>query len=135
MFLDKNSKREKNRIDSNLFIKGCIPRPAPTILNGCVHMEKIKCAALQFYDESSNNPIIVCDMNHANCFMLASEKYGPTFRNRNKERDTQGFMTTTDRFVNRYEAFAIAKAAKQLRFKPNLIKTWLDSYDVNFALE
>lgn len=104
-------------------------------MNGYVHMEKIKCAALRFYLEPSGEEVIVVGMNHANCFMMAHEQYQLQFHDRNKERDTQGFMTTTDRFVDRSEALEIAKKNNQLKYKIPEYKTWLDSYEVNFVIE
>ena len=109
--------------------------------------EKIRCAAIRFEpcfeflpptDKESlfDHKIIVKDMSHSGCMAYATERYGRAWLGRDMSRDEQGFLTTTGRFVDRIEAMTIAKAANQLKgdiYPAN--KTWLDNYDVNFALE
>lgn len=99
-------------------------------------IEKIRAAAIRCTLTTNGEyiPIMVCGMNHAECFAVAHEMYGTDFFQRDKVYDIQGFVTTTGRFVNRREAMKIACNAGQLKF-PNSTKYELDSYDINFALE
>lgn len=102
-------------------------------------IEKIKAAAFCFSVFTEENGMIhdtICGMNHADCFSFAAEKYGKRFMERNRDADMQGFITTKDRIVDRRAAYEIAKAADQLKYpNRNEYKDWLDSYEVNFALE
>lgn len=94
--------------------------------------EKIKCAAVEWLNGDKCE--VLSAMHHCDCFAFGAEKYGETFRNRDKNQDRQGYLTTRDRFVDRAEAFQIADQQGQLIAKsPN--QTLLDSYNVNFALE
>lgn len=105
--------------------------------------EKIRCAAIQFEithiedDKSiSHETCIEKAMNHATCFSIAYNRYGTAFVDRDHSKDRQGFITTSGRFVDREEAYQIALAAGQLKYSHrDPQKTWLDSYEVNFALE
>lgn len=109
--------------------------------------EKIRCAAIRFEpcleflsdDDKTNmvdSKLIVKDMSHSGCMSYATERYGRAWLERDRTKEEQGFVTTTGRFVDRVDAMTIAKAANQLKnyiYPAN--KTWLDSYNVNFALE
>jgi len=80
--------------------------------------EHIICSALHIKNEKQyvHQPknidwgFVVCGRRHHNCFatlfMIDS--------NVNKNTITQGFLTNTDRFVDRTEAFQIAKWAGQI---------------------
>ncbi len=84
--------------------------------------EYILCAAVHYddgkvYEHQPRNiktGIVIAGRRHHNClltgFILAKGKL-------KKADQVQGFLTNTDRFVNREEAFCIAKAADQLLYK------------------
>lgn len=108
--------------------------------------EKIRCAAIRFEphieflsasDKESmvDQRIIVKDMTHSGCMTYATERYGRAWFSRDENKDEQGFLTTSDRFVDRTEALEIAKNNNQLKYKIPEYKTWLDSYEVNFVIE
>lgn len=104
--------------------------------------EYIICAAVHYhghdykiYDAKAHLPknisegIVICGRRHHNCITVMYELTGVPTR---RESSTQGFMTSTDRFVNRAEAYAIAKEAGQLLHdahdKTNLILISEDIY-------
>lgn len=92
-------------------------------------MEKIKCAAIKYRPLATMKEDIVTGPNHAECinyFMLV-ELYA---KDRDMGSETQGFMTTKNRFVDRKEAYKIAKAAGQLLIEKECSE--LDSYNCNF---
>ena len=98
-------------------------------------MEKIKCAAILYYLKSDpETPMIATGLNHGQCI----EWFGflghyTTMRCMDKE--VQGFITSDKRFVNRREAYQIAKDAGQLinDNEKSLGEGILDSYNVRFA--
>lgn len=77
-------------------------------------MEKIRCAAIRWcYADESSADSVVTGANHAQC--IAWFGLSDIYRNqRNLDLEEQGFLTTTDRFVDRKEAYMIAEAAGQL---------------------
>lgn len=52
-------------------------------------IEKIKAAAFCFsiFTEIGMIHNTICDMNHADCFSFAAEKYGKQFMERNRDAD------------------------------------------------
>lgn len=73
-------------------------------------MPKLVAAAIKFYPKDSEYPQIVCAKRHCDCLEWM-------FNHRveyNKITHVQGFLTDEDVFVDRYEAFQIARAADQL---------------------
>jgi len=83
-------------------------------------MEKIICSAIYFDDgvEHPHQPknietgFVICGRRHHNCFATAfimdpERKYI-------KLKDIQGFLTDTDRFVDRYEGQIIALESNQV---------------------
>lgn len=97
--------------------------------------ETIRCAAI-FYDdgiERSHQPlniktgIVVCGLRHANCFSILYAIYP------NKEyigKETQGFLTSLGRFVNREKAGQIALKSKQITELSYFHGRELDSSDL-----
>lgn len=86
-------------------------------------MEKIVCAALYYNDgifrehQCSNmkTGMVICGLRHCNCFSTMMI----IFPNREhivnpNERIIQGFITTTNRFVDRAEGFIIALREGQI---------------------
>lgn len=90
----------------------CPPPPSPKP----IVKEYILCSAI-YYDDGKTYKYqpkniyvgyVMCGRRHHNIIILHSELTGKTSQNA-----IQGFLTNTDRFVNRAEAFEIASAAKQ----------------------
>ena len=88
-------------------------------------MEKIICAAIWYKDgifrdhspKNVDNGIVVCGRRHHNCFMTLKEifeKRDYILKNLDGEQTIQGFITTTNRFVDRYEGGTIAFSANQI---------------------
>lgn len=73
-------------------------------------MEKIICSAIKFQIIGSEYFHIMCGKRHADVFeTMFHQKI-----EYDKKTHVQGFLTSTDRFVDRYEAAEIALAAKQI---------------------
>lgn len=75
--------------------------------------EYISCAAIKYYRKGSNTAEFVHGMNHGQCISAFScmDLYASM---RDMDREVQGFMTTLGRFVDRVEAYDIAKCEGQL---------------------
>ena len=71
---------------------------------------KVVSAAIKFYIKDNTYPIIMCGKRH--CDVL--EKIYNMHIEYDKQTAAQGFLTDNDTFVDRYEAFEIARAADQL---------------------
>ena len=89
-----------------------------------VVLERILCAAIWFDDgkghvhqpKNIETGFVVCGRRHHNCYatlvaVLGGDKWQETKTDFNQ---TQGFVTSTDRFVNREEAAKIAYVAGQV---------------------
>lgn len=85
-------------------------------------MEKILCAAIH-YDDGENyihqpkniqSGFVVCGRRHHNCIMTKSILSGQQDTESGLKSYTQGFITNTDRFVDRKEGAEIAYYAKQI---------------------
>ena len=73
-------------------------------------MEKLVCSAIKFQIIGSDYFHIMCGKRHADIFETMFQhkiQY-------NKKTHEQGFLTSNDRFVDRYEAVDIALAAGQI---------------------
>jgi hypothetical protein len=84
--------------------------------------EYILCAAIHYKDYGNQKTgrhlpkniqegIVICGRRHHNCINTFFELTGVPTR---KPYHIQGFLTNTDRFVDRKEAYFIAKDANQL---------------------
>lgn len=82
--------------------------------------EHILCAAIHFNDEKSrfhqpkniNTGVVISGFRHHNCYaVLHSLNLSCTVW----DNENQGFLTSFNRFVDRYEAWNIAKEAKQIK--------------------
>ena len=79
--------------------------------------EFIICAAIYWDDgkeychmaKNIKTGIVICGRRHHNCFSILSS----LGKSRLDFKETQGFMTSKDRFLNRYDAAEIAFKAKQ----------------------
>ena len=71
---------------------------------------KVVFAAIKYYIKGNTYPIIMCGKRH--CDVL--EKIYNMHIEYDKQTAAQGFLTDNDTFVDRYEAFEIARAADQL---------------------
>lgn len=84
--------------------------------------EYILCSAIYYDDgkEHVHQPknitigIVVAGRRHHNCITTLSSLIGADYDKKLAGRDGQGFITNTDRFVSRKEAYVIAKEAGQL---------------------
>ena len=94
-------------------------------------MEKIKCAAIKYRLISEpETDKIVGGYDHAYCmdYFRLAEIYP---NKRIEAAEMEGFLTTSDRFVDRYEAYEIALKAGQINFEDE--NHILKSYNVNYA--
>lgn len=71
---------------------------------------KVISAAIKFYIKGDIYPTIMCDRRHCNVL----EKMYNMHIEYDKQTAIQGFLTDNNTFVDRYEAFEIARAADQL---------------------
>lgn len=74
----------------------------------CRTPEKILCAAIKYSGG------VILGPNHANCLFMLAEIRGT---HASRADDEQGFVTTTNRFVDRKEAYDIAEREGQLTGK------------------
>ena len=80
-----------------------------------VEPEYIMCAAIKYYIKGEDTAKYVIGGNHGQCIeSFANMELYKT--DRDMDREEQGFLTTSGRFVDRYEAWNIAKMAGQLRY-------------------
>lgn len=96
-----------------------------------VDKEYILCAAIHYVtgEKFRNQPtniiggVVVCGRRHHNCFTILAMLFPakPYLNNH-----VQGFITNTDRFVDRKEAYKIAMAAKQI--KPRTVDIELNEW-------
>lgn len=83
--------------------------------------EYILCAAIHFDDginhihqpKNITSGIVICGRRHHNCFTTLLI-IGSNFKDVCIKNNTQGFLTSYDRFVNRKEALIIARENNQL---------------------
>lgn len=92
-------------------------------------MPKLVAAAIKFYPKDSEYPQIVCGKRHCDCFEWMF-KHQVEY---DKITHVQGFLTDENQFVDRYEAFNIAKAANQLL--PEAIEEYADKAVVQLFSE
>jgi hypothetical protein len=96
-------------------------------INPAVDFEKeyIICAAIHFDDgvEYAHQPVniktgyIVCGRRHHNCFMTVKAISGDILDI--KIEKTQGFLTSKDMFLDRYESMLVAIACNQVKVEGN----------------
>lgn len=76
--------------------------------------EFILCAALNF------ESIIICGHRHSDCYAILKNLYKKFTGSENDiilpERKDQGFLTSNNRYVDRKEAWNIAKANNQIAY-------------------
>lgn len=84
--------------------------------------EFILCAAI-LYDDGKEHPhqpkniesgIVICGRRHHNCYATLSSLLGNIDGKLLVGREGQGFVTSRDRYVDRFEAFKIAKLNNQI---------------------
>ena len=71
---------------------------------------KVVSAAIKFYIKDDIYPMIMCGKRHCDVF----KKMYNMHINYDRQTAVQGFLPANDTFVDRYEAFKIARAADQL---------------------
>ena len=81
---------------------------------------KIVSAAIKFYIKGDTYPTIMCGKRHCDVF----EKMYNMRIEYDRQTAVQGFLTDNDTFVDRYEAFKIARAADQ--FLPEVKEEYKD---------
>ena len=86
-------------------------------------MEKIVASAIKFLPKDGEYPVIVTERRHCNCFeVIWNSKI-----DYDKKTCEQGFMTSRNRFVDRYKAAEIAWYANQvLKESDTYQKMWKD---------
>lgn len=72
--------------------------------------EFILCSALNFKGD------IIPGMRHSNCYELLQNLLPDLEDEQLPGRDNQGFLTSENRFVNRKEAWKIAKENNQIKY-------------------
>lgn len=101
--------------------------------------EYILCAAIHFDDgeiyphrpKNISSGYVVCGRRHHNCFEINSLIHKRKwFHKREIVPHIQGFLTNTDRFVDRKEAYKIAFEAKQIKDKEFSNSPYLISEDL-----
>ncbi len=97
-------------------------------------MELIICSAIWYKDLPSQRflpiniekGIVVCGHRHSHCIDIVKSLSGlrSVQNGENSVGETiQGFLTNTNRFVDRYEGFDIAEAKNQLNDRPRYGRT------------
>lgn len=99
-----------------------------------INKEFIICAAIYINDgviheqqpENIKTGFVICGRRHNNCYQTiksltnfsANEVIGDLIKSLTREelREHQGFLTSLDRYVNRKEAWKIAKENNQIQF-------------------
>lgn len=84
--------------------------------------EFILCAAIHYDDgiiyphqaDNIQTGLIICGRRHHNCITNASAMLGDRYKRNLVNRASQGFMTSENRYVNRKEAFTIARYNNQI---------------------
>lgn len=70
--------------------------------------EKILCAAIDY------NGTIICGFRHGDCYAVLKSLLGKIDSSKLPNRDNQGFLTSTNRYVDRQEAWIIALNNNQI---------------------
>ena len=94
-------------------------------------MEKILCSAVHIDNKTQHlhQPIniktgfVICGRRHHNCFTSLAILDKEMSYKEKEHKITQGFLTDTDIFVNREQAYVIALASGQVKEKPRKIMT------------
>ena len=83
--------------------------------------EHIICSAIRFIEEYNNESRtrVICGRRHCDCYKTIGCLNETLYNLLTDENTEQGFMTSTGRFVDRYEAYEIAKREKQF-YMPEL---------------
>ncbi len=78
--------------------------------------EFILCAAIHLKDGKNNieSGVIICGRRHGDCYGILRALLGDVDPDTLPAREDQGFLTSTNRYVDRKEGYLIAKANKQL---------------------
>lgn len=92
-------------------------------------MEFIICSAIWFQDgkvhvhqpKNISSGYVVCGRRHHNCFSIKADIYGEclgdTWEGKRMPHE-QGFLTNSDRYVDRKAGLLIARQAAQLLYEP-----------------
>ena len=72
--------------------------------------EIILCSAINF------NGTIICGYRHGDCYKILRQLKPAITKDEEPDRNMQGFLTSLNRFVDRKEAWKIAKENNQIKF-------------------
>ena len=87
-------------------------------------MEKICASAIKFFPKDSNWPVIVMGHRHCNCLeWMYNHKV-----EYEKTSHIQGFVTSENRFVDRYEAAQIAWRERQVLEESDVYQKMYNDY-------
>jgi len=75
--------------------------------------EFILCAAIDY------NGVIISGHRHGDCYETLEALVGKIETSKLPDRNKQGFLTSKNRYVNREEAWVIAKANNQIQYGLN----------------
>ena len=93
-------------------------------------MEKICASAIKFFPKDSNWPVIVMGHRHCNCLeWMYNHKV-----EYEKTSHIQGFVTSENRFVDRYEAAQIAWRERQVLEESDVYQKMYEDYRENGEL-
>lgn len=84
-------------------------------------MENIRCAAIMY------NDIIICGYRHGNCYETLKKLLPHLSEDELPTREQQGFLTSENRYVDRKEAWKIAKANDQIIYGQDASENGEDS--------
>ncbi len=84
--------------------------------------EFILCSAIHFQNgakttvKNIESGVIICGRRHSDCYDVLSGIIGDVDPDTLPDRDSQGFLTSKNRYVNREQAWKIALENKQVKF-------------------
>jgi hypothetical protein len=86
--------------------------PKEHILCSAIHIEND--TQYEYSPKNISTGLVLCGRRHSDCYAIAKLIYSDI-----PKKTTQGFLTNTNRYVERQEAYKIALAANQLRYGPS----------------
>jgi hypothetical protein len=88
-----------------------------------IKKEFILCSAVHFKNGANteviniDSGVIICGRRHRDCYVILQGLTGHYGNDLDSDRENQGFLTSFNRFVDRKEAFKIAKTNQQIIHK------------------
>lgn len=94
-------------------------------------MPRLVASAIKFYPTDSDEyPVVVCGKRHCNCFELMYNHQ----LNYDKQTHVQGFLTSRNQFVDRYEAAEMAFKSGQMLQASDTFQRMKKDFDENGRL-